>query len=128
MFIVSAVHVDAGLSTPWNGCHHMSQHRGVHRSTSSMQTSNFHLYCPYVSIHQFLQMAPWEKVQRYKILRTWRPQNSPIQRPGYAISSQSRTGAQKCAGAPSLSLSHAGTKVSVLPLMVCHRRTRLRPH
>ncbi|GFU18835.1 hypothetical protein TNCV_1085741 [Trichonephila clavipes] len=33
------------------------------------------------------------------------------------MSSQSRTGAQKCAGVPSLSLSHAGTKVSVLPLM-----------
>ncbi|PRD25545.1 UNVERIFIED_CONTAM: ine [Trichonephila clavipes] len=39
-----------------------------------------------------------------------------IQRPGYAISSQSHTGSQECAGAP----SHTETKVSVLPLMMSY--------
>ncbi|GBO24163.1 hypothetical protein AVEN_82723-1 [Araneus ventricosus] len=80
MFKVSAVHVEAGLSTP-----------SICVVTTSRYTSS--LRWPHRKKSNGVRSG--ERGGH----RTGPPR--PIQRPGYSVSNQPRTGAQKCAGAPS---------------------------
>lgn len=45
LFILSAMHIEAGLSAPKSGWVHTSEQLGVYQSISSMQTSNWVHFC-----------------------------------------------------------------------------------
>ncbi|GFW29423.1 uncharacterized protein TNCV_743651 [Trichonephila clavipes] len=89
---VSTADIEAGLSAPWNGLVHRSQQHGIHQSTSCK------LVCV-VNISGHTDSIRFMHRKYNSVISGDRGDPSsgltcPIQRLGYALSSQSRTGAR----------------------------------